>query len=103
QTTAEGIAITRQEAWVERGDRQAVTVPGFISEVVEEIAFLARADKKVDKRSGVSQRMPISCMENVVSNAERRVIGNRDAAIVPRVADIYASLPAITGKFELEY
>ena len=103
QTTDEGIAITRQEAWVERGDRQQVTVPGFISEVVEEIAFLARADKKVDKRSGVSQRMPISCMENVVSNAERRAIGNRDAAIVPRVADIYASLPAITGKFELEY
>jgi hypothetical protein len=25
-----------------------------------------REDKKIDKRSGVSQRLPISCMENVI-------------------------------------
>src|SRR5205823_5210771 len=62
-----------------------------------------RADKKVDKRSGVSQRMPISCMENVVSNAERRAISSRESDVVPRVADVYASLPALTGKFEMEY
>jgi magnesium chelatase subunit I len=57
----------------------------------------------VDKRSGVSQRLPISCLENVVSNAERRAIISRDSEIVPRVADIYAAIPAITGKLELEY
>ncbi len=102
-TTEEGIAITEQEAWVRRDGKQSVAVPGFIREIVEEIAFLARADKKVDKRSGVSQRMPISCMENVVSNAERRSIGNKETEVVPRIADIYASLPALTGKFELEY
>src|SRR3970282_1486572 len=79
------------------------TVPHFIHEIVEEIAFLARVDKKVDKRSGVSQRMPITCMENVVVNAERRAIGNHEDAVVPRIADIYAALPALTGKFELEY
>ena len=102
-TTEEGIQITRQEAWLERGGKHNVMVPGFIGEIVEEIAFLARADKKVDKRSGVSQRLPISCMENVVSNAERRGIGSKETEVVPRVADIYASLPSLTGKFELEY
>ena len=101
QTTEEGVAITRQEAWLDRGNK--LTVPHFIQEVVEEIAFLARADKKADKRSGVSQRLPIACMENAVSNAERRAVSNREEEIVPRITDVYAGLPAITGKFELEY
>src|SRR5437762_12994751 len=60
-------------------------------------------DKRIDKRSGVSQRMPISVLENVVSNAERRAIQTGERDIVPRIADIYAALPAITGKIELEY
>jgi magnesium chelatase subunit I len=47
--------------------------------------------------------MPITVMENVVSNAERRAITSGDAEIVPRISDIYAALPAITGKIELEY
>ena len=102
-TVEEGIAITEQEAWTARDGGRNLTVPVFIREIVEEIAFLARTDKKVDKRSGVSQRMPISCIENVISNAERRAIGNKETEVVPRVADIYASLPALTGKFELEY
>jgi magnesium chelatase subunit I len=70
---------------------------------VEQIAFLAREDKKVDKRSGVSQRLPISVLENVVSNAERRALTGREDVAVPRVLDIYAALPSITGKIELEY
>ena len=72
-------------------------------EVVEEVAFQARSDGKIDKRSGVSQRLPISCLENVVSNAERRALVNGEAQVVPRVADVYAAMPSITGKFELEY
>ena len=62
-----------QEAWTER-DSRAVRVPDFIAEVIERIAFEARNDRRIDKRSGVSQRMPITVMENVVSNAERRAI-----------------------------
>ena len=75
----------------------------FVREIVEEIAFQARGDQKIDKRSGVSQRLPISLLENVVSNAERRALLAGEALVVPRVTDIYAALPAITGKFELEY
>jgi magnesium chelatase subunit I len=71
--------------------------------VVEQIAFVAREDKRIDKRSGVSQRLPISTVENVLSNAERRALRNGEETVVPRIADIYAALPAITGKLELEY
>jgi len=97
-----GMAITEQEAWTTRGLRR-VRVPDFIAEVVERIAFEAREDKRIDKRSGVSQRMPITVMENIVSNAERRALLTGEDEIVPRIGDIYAALPAITGKIELEY
>lgn len=102
-TIEHGTEITAQEAWTERVSPAEVAVPYFIRECVENIAFSAREDKRVDKRSGVSQRLPISVLENVVSSAERRAFVTGDADAVPRVADLYAALPAITGKLELEY
>jgi magnesium chelatase subunit I len=97
-----GRDITRQEAWVGRAGT-CVEVPDFIEETVERVAFLARNDKRVDQRSGVSQRMPITVLETVVSNAERRALQHEESVAVPRIADLYAALPAITGKMELEY
>ncbi|HET7791145.1 MAG TPA: magnesium chelatase [Gemmatimonadales bacterium] len=97
-----GATITTQEAWVKRDNRPG-RVPDFIAELIERVAFEAREDKRVDKRSGVSQRLPISVLENVVSNAERRSIVTKEKTAVPRVSDVYAALPAITGKLELEY
>ena len=102
-TRQHAMAITAQEAWLAGGKRAPVEIPDFVREVVEEVAFQARQDSKVDKRSGVSQRLPISLIENVVSNAERRALLADEPVIVPRITDIYAALPAITGKFELEY
>ena len=101
-TVEEGIAITAQEAWIDRNGSR-LHIPKYVQEVIERIAFAARDDKKIDKRSGVSQRLPISAIENVVSNAERRALTHREKLIVPRISDIYAALPAITGKLELEY
>src|SRR5437667_1533908 len=98
-----GIAITDQEAWTDRDGGARPVIPQFVREVIESIAFEARQEKKIDKRSGVSQRMPITCLENVVSNAERRALQNRETKSVVRFADIYAALPSLTGKFELEY
>jgi magnesium chelatase subunit I len=98
-----GIAITEQEAWIHRNSGRKIFVPPFVQQIVEGIAFKARADQRVDKRSGVSQRLPISCLENVISNAERRAIVSGETEVVARVADIYSALPAITGKIELEY
>jgi magnesium chelatase subunit I len=102
-TRGHGMAITRQEAWTDRAGSLKTEIPAYVREVVEELAFQARGDRKIDKRSGVSQRLPISTLELVVSNAERRALANGETLVVPRVTDVYAALPSITGKFELEY
>jgi magnesium chelatase subunit I len=101
-TIEEAMAITAQEAWAERTGPELI-VPAYIRETAEQIAFIARTDKRVDRRSGVSQRVPISVLENVISNAERRAVLEGAALAVPRISDIYAAMPAITGKLELEY
>ena len=98
------VEITKQEAWTARfADHERVVIDEFIREVVEQIAFEARDDNHVDKHSGVSQRLPITVMESAVSNAERRSILTSEQTIVPRIADIYAAIPSMTGKMELEY
>jgi len=111
-----GVEITRQEAWVSRGnlanpdhedDAKAadseLLIPEFIRELVEQIAFEARDDSRVDKHSGVSQRMPITVLESMLSNAERRALLTGEEEIVPRISDVYAAIPSMTGKMELEY
>jgi magnesium chelatase subunit I len=97
----QAMAITAQEAWLDRD--HAIEVPAFVRAIVEEVAFQARSDRKIDKRAGVSQRLPISVLESLVSNAERRAIVHGESPVVPRVIDLYAALPSMTGKFELEY
>jgi magnesium chelatase subunit I len=99
----EGMTITEQEAWTERSSRVRVMIPTFMRELTEGVAFEARQEKKIDKRSGVSQRMPITCLETMVSNAERRALAAKEKVAVPRPGDLYAALPALTGKIELEY
>jgi len=104
----EGVRITKQEAWVARtvlvgGQPTVPSVAEPIWEIIEQIAFFARSDRRIDQRSGVSQRLPISVVETVVSNAERRALFNGDKSVVPRISDIYAAAPAVVGKIELEY
>ena len=99
-----GVEITKQEAWTVRPELEAqLDVPDFIRDIIEQIAFEARDDQRIDKRSGVSQRLPITVMESVISNAERRALLTEEEEIVPRISDIYAALPSMTGKMELEY
>src|SRR5271167_4849255 len=102
-TLEEGIAITAQESWVARDSVRKVEVPAYLRNVVEEIAFQAREDKRVDRRSGVSQRLPITTLESLVSSAEQRAARTGEKSSVARIADVYSALPAITGKLELEY
>jgi magnesium chelatase subunit I len=103
-TLEQSVAITRSEAWTERRDSALdCAIPYYLREVVDEVAIQARKDRRVDKRSGVSQRLAISLLENVVSSAERRAVALGEKRAQPRVLDLYASLPAITGKIELEY
>src|SRR4026209_2558364 len=97
RTVQLGREITAQEAWTRRGGRP-LDVPDFVLETIERVAFEAREDKRVDKRSGGSQRLPISVLENAVSNAERRTVAAHEDRIVPRISDVYAAVPSITGK-----
>ena len=97
------MAITDQEAWTDRPGSARVDMPAFLRETVEEIAFQARGSEFIDQTSGVSTRMTIAAMENLVSQVERRCILQKQKSIVPRMCDLSATIPAMTGKLELVY
>ena len=95
-----GIAINDQNAWLER-DGLHTGVPMYMKEIVEEISRLARTSPHVNQASGVSVRMSIANLENVVSNAERRALLNGESWVVPRPADLAHVTPSARGKIEL--
>jgi len=97
-------AITDQEAWSERDlDGVKVVLPDAFATLVEEVAFAARRSDLVDQASGVSARMPIAMRELLVSNLERRAVLAGEAVVAPRLVDLFATLPAITGKVEMVF
>lgn len=98
-----GINITKQEAWDEREESIKVHIPNVYREVLEQVAFEARESEYVDQKSGVSTRMSITAMEQVISSAERRAVLNGESETSIRIADIYHMVPALTGKLELVY
>jgi len=102
RTLDDAIRITEQEAHIERAGRE-IRIPHFFREIVEQIAFEARKSEFVDQKSGVSARLTISAMENLISNAERRAIVVRDPLIIPRMCDLPHILPGLTGKVELVF
>jgi magnesium chelatase subunit I len=95
--------ITEQEAWIERDEGTAVEIPGYVRDLVETIAFVARESELVDQSSGVSARLTISAMELLQSNLERRAAVTGDRPVYPRLSDLAMVLPAITGKVEMVY
>lgn len=97
------MAITRQEAWLERESAARIEIPDYVAELVEQVAFAARDSELVDQSSGVSARMPISAIEILKSNLERRAVMTGDGFVFPRLSDLSMILPAITGKVEMVY
>jgi magnesium chelatase subunit I len=93
--------ITDQEAWTDRG--LEVRMPEWYRDLVEQVAFEARASEFVDQKSGVSARLAIAAYENLLSNLERRALATGDRPVMPRIADLQAILPAVSGKIELVY
>jgi magnesium chelatase subunit I len=102
RTIDDAIKITEQEAWINRDGREII-IPRYFKEIVEQIAFEARKSEFVDQKSGVSARLTIASMENLVSNAERRAILTNDSKVVPRICDLPHVLPGMTGKVELVF
>jgi magnesium chelatase subunit I len=100
-TREQGVAITRQEAWTERAAGIEVVIPTFMRDLVEEVAIQARKSEYVDQNSGVSARLPIALIENLVSNAERRGLATGEKRIVTRVCDLQHAVSAVSGKVEL--
>ncbi|MFO0982724.1 MAG: magnesium chelatase [Planctomycetota bacterium] len=98
-----GMAITSQEAWCGRGAEPAVRVPAHFRHIVEQVAVQARTSSFVDQKSGVSARMTIALLENLISSAERRAFLNGLGDTCVRVSDLDSAIPAITGKIELVY
>jgi magnesium chelatase subunit I len=94
-------AITDQEASLECG--AAAVVPDEYRRLVEEIVFVARDSELVDQSSGVSARMPISALEILHANLERRALATGDTPVYPRICDLPMLLPALTGKLEMVY
>jgi magnesium chelatase subunit I len=99
-TRSLGVAINDQNAWLERSGG-SLAIPSYIKEIVEEMSRLARTSPHINQQSGVSVRMSIANLENVVSNAERRAILNGESWIVPRIADLMHTIPSSRGKIEL--
>lgn len=100
----DGMRITEQEAWTNRnGKKSSIVIPHYIKEIVEQTVIEARNSEYIDQKSGVSARMSITCMENLVSNIEKRqiLLGEKSSKI--RICDFEAMIPAIVGKIELVY
>jgi len=95
--------ITQQEALLSPEQKSAIEVDGLVKDLIEQIAFEARNSEYIDKKSGVSARLTISAFENLVSNAERRMIINGESSTFVRITDFLGVIPAITGKIELVY
>jgi len=100
-TTA--LAITAQEAQITPEQQASVEIVDEIKEILEMISFEARISEFVDDKSGVSARMSISAMENLISSAERRMLISGDKKTNVRITDFWGVVPSITGKMELEY
>ena len=71
--------------------------------LIEEIAFVARKSEFVDQSSGVSRpdahRRPRAA--RLEHGAARPADGEK--VVAPRLVDLFATLPAITGKIEMVY
>jgi magnesium chelatase subunit I len=102
RTIDDALTITAQEAWIQRNGTSP-ELPRFLCEIIEGIAMHARQSEYVDQSSGVSARLPITAMENLVSAMEQRSLLTGQDQVYPRVLDLHATLPAITGKVELVY
>ena len=98
-----GMKITEQEAWISRDGAVNVTIPMVIKKLLEQIAFEARESEYIDQKSGVSTRMTITAMEQLISAAERRALVNDESETVARITDVFHIVPALTGKLELVY
>jgi magnesium chelatase subunit I len=103
KTLETSLAITEQEANLLDAQKDLVDVSDLVKRLIEQIAFEARTNEYVDKKSGVSARLTIAAFENAVSSAERRAIIHAEQHTQVWISDLMGIIPSITGKIELVY
>jgi magnesium chelatase subunit I len=97
------LAITEQEANILEEQQLRISVSDLVKRLIEQVAFEARSNEYVDKKSGVSARLTITAFENVMSSAERRAIIHNESQTQVWISDMAGIIPSITGKIELVY
>ena len=95
--------ITKSEAKISESQKENITVPEIVKDLLEQISFEARESEFVDEKSGVSARLSISAYETMLSAAERRMLKSGDAATTVRISDLMAVIPSMIGKIEMVY
>lgn len=95
--------ITEQEAKLDPAQNDMVYVPALARDLLEQISFEARESEYIDNKSGVSARLSITALENLLSTAERRALRSGEDKTTLRLSDFMGIIPAITGKVELVY
>lgn len=95
--------ITAQEIKATISQKENIYLPSLAADLLEEISFEARKSEYIDEKSGVSARLSISALENLLSSAEQRLLRNNESKTSVRLSDFSSIIPAITGKVELVY
>ena len=95
--------ITKQEAKHTYNQLKLVEIPELLRDLVEQVVMEARDNEYVDHKSGVSARLSITALENLVSAAERRGLLNKEKKTTIRIGDLHGIIPSITGKIEMVY
>ena len=95
--------ITNQEIKATLSQKENIYLPSLAADLLEEISFEARQSEYIDEKSGVSARLSISALENLLSSAEQRLLRNNESKTTVRLSDFSSIIPAITGKVELVY
>ncbi|WP_242158278.1 magnesium chelatase [Aestuariivivens sediminis] len=95
--------ITEQEARLVESQKKMIMVPDMARDLLEQIVFEARRNDYIDAKSGVSARLSITALENLLSTAERRALISGDKLTTVRLGDFMGIIPSITGKIELVY
>lgn len=103
KTIETSLAITEQEAQIHTEQQNKIAISDLVKRLIEQLAFEARTNEYVDKKSGVSARLTISAYENAMSSAERRAIVNNEKNTIVWISDLTGIIPSVTGKIELVY
>ena len=101
-TLEQGVAITQQEAWTERGAR-AARARASSARWRRAWPSPPAATRRSTSAAGSASACPSPPWRTRSPTRSGAPCCASEALVVPRISDIYAALPSLTGKFELEY